>query len=122
MYVTDLSEVTESLASHVKTKCMMSSSTLLNGSSPLTEYAAKISSDRATADQRRINSRGATDWRQEVTISFGDYGKARLTPQSMSYLETRAQIPTITNQWISSWLVGRRKRKISTVSTATSNG
>ena len=58
---------------------------------------------------------------QEVTLSSRDYGKARLTPSSKSDLDIQTRTLTSTNLWISSWIFGRNKIRISTVITFTIN-
>ena len=103
-------------------KFLTSSCTFLDNTSPLPLYAMKPSSTRAAEDQRRSLLRGGAAWRQEVTLSSKVYGKSRLTPTSKSYLDMLTWIPTSMSQWISSWLVGRRKIRIIIVSTATTNG
>ena len=68
------------MSSHVKTKCVTISSTLIDEPYPLTEYVENNSSTRAAAYQRNRYVRECTYWIHEVTSSFGDYGKSRLTP------------------------------------------
>ena len=121
LYNTDLAAATDSSSSHVTTKYTTSSCTLLDNPSPLHVYMKNTSSTRATEDQRRRKVMEGKAWRQGLTSSSGDSGKARLTPSSMSYLEMMIQIPTSMNQWIRYWLVGRSKISIRMVSTATIN-
>ena len=61
-------------------------------------------------------------WRQGVTSLYEDYGKPRLTPSPTSDLEMLTWIPTSMSQWIISWIIGRRKIWIMTVSTDMRNG
>ena len=122
LYVTDLSAATEALSSHITNKRMASSCTLIGEPSPLTAYVAKTSSTRSTEDQRRRHVDGESAWRQEVMLSSKDYGKVRLTPSTASDLEMLMWICTIVSQWISSWIIGRRKKRIITVNIAMSNG
>ena len=100
---------------------MTSSSALIDETSPLTAYAENPSSTRDPVDQRRRYNRRCTDWRHKVTSSFGGYGKYRLMPSSTSYLETKMRAPTGRSQWVSSWLVIRKKIKINMVSIARNN-
>ena len=93
----------------------------LNNPSTIPAYATNPSSNRDTVDQRRRYVRRGADWRQEVTFSFESYEKVKLTPSSTSDLEVLMRIPKITRQCISSWIVGRSKIRINTVSTTTSN-
>ena len=65
---------------NVTMKCVMRSSTSLDDPYPLTAYVVNPSSNRAAADKRRSYIMGVTDWIHEVTYSFRDYGKSRLTP------------------------------------------
>ena len=52
-YLTDLAAATEDSSFHVTMKCVTSSSTLLNETSPITAYVTNHLSTRAVADQRR---------------------------------------------------------------------
>ena len=79
-YVTHLDAVTEAMLSRITKKCVMSSYIFLLEPSPLTTYTENPSSTRAASDQRRRYIRGGADWIQEVTLSFEDCGKSRLTP------------------------------------------
>ena len=81
-------------------------------------YAANPSSTRATSDQIRRYIRGGAAWRQEVTSSSKDYFKDRLTPSSamLTWIHTRI------SQFISSWIVGKRKIRTSMASTSTCKG
>ena len=121
-YVTDLDSVTETLPSHVTTKCMTLYSTSLNDTFPIRLYAKNLSSIRSVAYHRKRYVRVVVDWRQEVTFACEDYGKSRVMPSSTSDLETQTRTPTSMNPCISSWIVGRRNIRIITVSTATNNG
>ena len=56
-----------------------------------------------------------------MNLLLGDYGKSILMPELMPDLDTWTRTPTITNKWISSWIIGRGKINIITVSIATSN-
>ena len=59
-----------------------------------------------------MNFRGGVALIQGVMHSFNAYSKYRLTPSLTSDLEMMTWIHTSMSQWISSWLVGRRQRRI----------
>ena len=120
-YVTYLAAATEVSSSRITTKCMTISYTSIDNPFPLPEYAVNPSYTRDAAYQRRRHARLGDSWIKELTFPSKSYGKSILTPSSTSYLGMLTQIPTIMSQWISSWLVGRRKGGIITVSTSTSN-
>ena len=121
MYVTDLAVSTEVSTLHITTKCVTSSSTIIDNLSSLKVYSENSSSKKDEADQMRRCVRGVIDQIQEMMFSSDGSGKSRLIPYSSSYLEARTRTPTSTNQWISSWIGGRSRRKISMLITATSN-
>ena len=102
MHVTDLSAATEALSSHVSTKCVTRSCTLLNEPSPLLAHASNPSSTRDAEDQRRRHIRGGAAWRQELTFSSEAYSKFKLTPPSTSDLAILTRITTSISQWIGS--------------------
>ena len=120
LYVTYVAASTEASPFHVTPKCVKISSTLLDNISPINEYKAKSSSTRDVADQRRGYIRVGADWRKKVMFSSESYGKARLIPSSTSDLEMLTRMPTSMSQWRSSWIVGKNKRRIITLSTTTS--
>ena len=79
------------------------------------------SSTRAASYQRGRYVRGVTYWRHGLIYSPGDYGTDRLMPSSASKSGTLTRTPIYLTQCQSSWLDGRKSRRVIKVSTAKSN-
>ena len=91
-YVTDLAAAMEASSSHATMNCVTSSYTSLEDISPLTLYTVNIASTRYASHHRSSYVGLGVVSRQEVIFSSEAYGKFRMTPSSMSYLEMMTQI------------------------------